>query len=90
MSDIIESAEEVLDEPVVAEGDAVGSTSQEVGQSSGENGDGTKSLLKSMTPFDAMLLISLICVAMATLLLLFELRTFGDFPGGFPWRTTGF
>ena len=87
MSDIIEGADELLDESVEAEGSAVGSTSDEVGQTSDENNEEKESLLQTMTIYDAMLLVSLICVAVATLLLLFELRTFGDFPGGFPWRT---
>lgn len=87
MSDITEGAEELLDEPVEAEGDAVGSTSDEVEQTSDENGEEKESLLQSMTIYDAMLLVSLICVALATLLLFFELRNFGDFPGEFPWRT---
>ena len=86
MSDIIEGAEELLDEPVEAEGEAVGSTSDEAGRTSDENGEEKESLLQTMTIYDAMLLVSLICVALATLLLFFELRTFGDFPGGFPWR----
>jgi len=86
MSDIIEGAQELLDEPVEAEGDAVGSTSDEVGRTS-DDGEEKQSLLQSMNVYDVMLLVSLICVAVATLLLFFELRTFGDFPGGFPWRT---
>ena len=40
-----------------------------------------------MNIYDAMMLISLICVVLASMMLLFELRNFGDFPGGFPWRT---
>jgi hypothetical protein len=87
MSDITEGVEELLDEPVEAEGDAVGSTSDEVEQTSEESSEEKESLLQSMSIYDAMLLVSLICVAVATLLLFFELNTFGDFPGGFPWRT---
>ena len=44
-----------------------------------------------ITIFDAVLLISLIFISLATIVLFFELRTFGNFPfGGFPWRTPGF
>ena len=86
MSDIIQDPEELVDEPVVAadsEGDEVGKTSEETGEE-----EKKKSLLASMTIYDAMLIVSLICIGLATILLLIELRTFGDFPGGFPWRTT--
>lgn len=86
MSDILEDADELIDESVDANDDAVGLTSDEAGQTANQN-DERKSLLQSMTIYDAMLLVSLICVALATLLLLVELRTFGDFPFGFPWRT---
>ncbi len=86
MSDILEDADELIDESVDANDDAVGLTSDEAGQTTNQNDD-RKSLLQSMTIYDAMLLVSLICVALATLLLLVELRTFGDFPFGFPWRT---
>ena len=104
MSDIIEGAEdqpdesvEMVDEVVEASGDEVGLTSDEVEQAESEqaddaveDGDEKKSLLESMTVYDAMLLVSLICVGLATLLLFFELRTFGNFPSSFPWRTSGF
>lgn len=44
-----------------------------------------------ITIFDAALLISLILISLATLLMFFELRTFGNFPfDGFPWRTDKF
>jgi len=44
-----------------------------------------------LTIFDAALLISLIFISLATLMLFFELRTFGNFPfDGFPWRTDKF
>ncbi len=44
-----------------------------------------------LTIFDVALLISLIFVSLATLLMFFELRTFGNFPfDGFPWRTDKF
>lgn len=44
-----------------------------------------------ITIFDAALLISLIFISLATLMLFFELRQFGNFPfDGFPWRTDKF
>jgi hypothetical protein len=85
MSDIIQDADELVDEAVIAAeptDDEVGLTSEETGE------EKKKSLLASMTIFDAMLIVSLICIGLATILLFFELREFGAFPGGFPWRTT--
>ncbi len=64
------------------ESDLVGQTSEEASQSS----DDKKK--REFSIYDAMLLISLICVALATLLLVIELRRFGNFPFSFPWRTT--
>ncbi len=81
MSDILEGGESV--EQVKSASDAIG---DEVGLTSDESSE-KKSLLSSMTIFDAMLLIALVCVTLATLNLFFELRLFGDFPGEFPWRT---
>ena len=47
--------------------------------------------MSELTIFDAALLISLIFVSLATLLMFFELRQFGNFPfDGFPWRTDKF
>jgi len=44
-----------------------------------------------ITIFDAALLISLIFISLATLMMFFELRQFGNFPfDGFPWRTDKF
>ena len=88
MSDIIEGAEELLDDSVEAADDAVESSADQVGLTSEESGDEKKSLLSDLTVYDAMLIVSFGCIALATLLLLIELRTFGDFPGSFPWRTT--
>ena len=59
----------------------------EVGLSSAEAENRKKSILGSMTVFEAMLIVSFVCIALATLVLFFELRSFG---GGFPWRTTEF
>lgn len=90
MSEITQGAEELIDETVDAADDAVEASTDEVGLTSNELDSEKKSLLASMTIYDAMLLVSLICVGLATLLLLVELRTFGDFPSSFPWRTGEF
>lgn len=78
--------EDQLD-PVEAADEAIELSGDEVGLTSDEAGDDQGSLFQSMTIFDTLLLVSLICIGMATLMLLFELRTFGDFPLSFPWRT---
>ena len=49
-----------------------------------------KSLLLEMTVYDSMLLVALLCATLATFLLFFELREFGNFPFSFPWRTSEF
>lgn len=84
MSEVVQGSNELVDETAGSVDDQVGMTSDE--SEVGENQK--KSLLASMTIFDAMLVVSLICIAMATLILFFELRDFGTFPGGFPWRTS--
>jgi hypothetical protein len=84
MSEINQGADALIDESIDAQdstGDRVGLTSDETTVME------KKSLLASMTIFDAMLIVSLICICLATLILFFELRDFGTFPGGFPWRT---
>ena len=63
--------------------DQVGQTSDEAESSSAEK----RFDLSSLTVYEVMLLISLICIGLATILLLFELRSFGNFPFSFPWRT---
>lgn len=85
MSEVIPDANELIDESA----DNVESVDNQVGLTSEEtSGNEKKSLLASMTIFDAMLIVSLVCIALATLILFFELRGFGTFPGGFPWRTS--
>ena len=84
MSEVIPDANELIDESADVE-----AVDNQIGLTSDESGDNEKrSLLASMTIFDAMLIVSLICIALATLILFFELRGFGTFPGGFPWRTS--
>ena len=95
MSEITEGAEpeEIVDEIVEEAGDVVEST-DEIGLTSDEveesgDDDEKKSLLQSvqsMTIFESMLLVSLLCIMLATLFLFLELRTFGSSP----WSTDGF
>lgn len=87
MSDIIEGAEDLLNESVETPDSEVESSSDEVGLTSEEANDEKKSLLQNLTVYDAMLMVSLVCIGLATLLLFLELRNFGDFPFSFPWRT---
>ena len=82
MSEIIQNADEPIDETVDA--------ADEVGRTSDESSESKKSILADLTIFDAMLLISLVCATLATLILFFELRDFGNFPFSFPWRTNEF
>lgn len=83
MSEVNQSADEYLDESVDAAADQIGLTSDETTNTK-------ESLLASMTIFDGMLLVALICASLATLFLFFELREFGSFPFSFPWRTNEF
>lgn len=77
-----------LDDPEL-ENDLLEPDSDAVGQTSDETSDtGEDKKKREFSVYDAMLLVSLICVALATLLLLLELRSFGNFPFSFPWRTT--
>ena len=50
------------------------------------NEDDAKSSV-SFSIYDGMLAISLVCIAIAIMLLIMELRTFGNFPFVFPWNT---
>lgn len=42
----------------------------------------------SISIFDAILGVSLICIALAIVLLIFELRTFAPWPAANPWNTS--
>jgi len=86
MSDILDGGAELLDDSVNAVESAGNAIGDEIGLTSEESNE-KKSLLGSLTIFDVMLLIALICITLATLKLFLELRTFGEFPGEFPWRT---
>lgn len=86
MSDI-PSADELMDEAVDQSGE-VGLTSEE---SASEDGEKKKSRFGNFTVFDTMLLMSLICVTLATLNMFLELNSFGNILGGeFPWRVSDF
>ncbi len=76
--DPIDDVEESFDEA----DDSAGQTSEE------STSDDKKKKGFGFTIFDAMLLVSLICVSVATAIMFFELRTFGNFPSTFPWRTS--
>ncbi|MDE0936664.1 MAG: hypothetical protein OSA89_12165 [Mariniblastus sp.] len=87
MSDIPQENEELVSELELESSvsDEIGLTSEETDQ----DGEEKKSLLSKLTVFDAMLLVALLCATTATLLMLLELRGFGEFPSEFPWRTDG-
>ena len=88
--------DELENEGLEPESDELGMTSDESPTDEAEGaGAGAESADQSeqeskfkFSVFDAMLLVSLICITLATILLVFELRTFGDFPFSFPWRTS--
>ena len=102
MSDNILEADDLFDQaemldPVeeVAEtaSDEIGMTSQEAPDAPVEAGSDSakkRSLLKSFSVFDGLMLISLVCIFLATVLLFLELSRFGSLADGFPWRTTEF
>ncbi len=80
-----EVAEVVSDEAVVASHEA---PSEPVDTDSSSKKKG--SILKSFSVFDGLLLLSLICICLATLLLFLNLSKFGSLADGFPWRTSEF
>jgi hypothetical protein len=87
MSDIPQENEELVSELDIesSESEEVGLTSEETG----EDGEEKTSFLSTLTVFDAMLLVALLCVSAATVLMFLELNTFGNFPSDFPWSTDG-
>lgn len=97
MSDILE-ADDMFDESAEAAGevvdDQVGMTSEEAGDSTDADQSETekkKSKLSGFSIYDSMLLVSLICVSLATLVLFLELNKFGSIlEGEFPWRASEF
>lgn len=82
MSDPILDDAELENDVMEPESDSVGQTSEEAS----ESGEDKKK--REFSVYDAMLLVSLICVTLATLLLVIELGSFGNVLFGFPWRTT--
>jgi hypothetical protein len=85
MSDILDDADIANDELIVPESDDVGMTSDESPVDSADS-EVEEKKKPAFTVFDAMLLISLICIVLATLMLVLEINKFGPFPGSFPWR----
>ena len=77
----------ILDDAAL-ENDVIESDSDLVGQTSEEASENGEDKKREFSIYDAMLLVALICIALATLLLILELRRFGNFPFSFPWRTT--
>lgn len=75
MSQAIEN-EEVVDD--------VGRTSDEIESAKAQS---WRSAWTSLSVYEVMLLISLVCITLAILLLLLELQSFGNLLSGFPWRT---
>ena len=61
----------------------------QVGQSSVEAADSGEANQKAngFNVWNAMLMLSMICIILACLMLVFELRTFSDFPFSYPWNT---
>lgn len=98
MSDILEADDlfdqaemlEPVEEVAEAASDEVVMSGQEVSGDPDSSSKGKKSLLKSFSVFDGLLLISLICICLATLILFLDLSKFGSLFGGFPWRTNEF
>jgi len=70
--------------------DQLGETSEEVYESTEVEPAAKRTrgqtAVRSFTVFDAMLLMSLVCITLASFLMFYELTTFGKFPG-FVWRT---
>ncbi len=74
--------------------DEVGSTSAEGAEDAAAHLDvpipssrqtQARELLRQFTIYDGMLVVSLVCITLATFLMVWELSTFGRFPG-FVWR----
>ena len=84
MSDIPQENEELVSDLDLesTESEEVGLTSEETDQ----DGEEKKSFLSTLTVFDAMLLVALLCVSAATVLMFLELNTFGSFPSDFLGR----
>jgi uncharacterized integral membrane protein len=63
----------------------------QVGQTSADVEESLEHLAKKKSKafnvWNAMLLVSMVCIIAACLLLVFELRNFSNFPFSYPWNT---
>ena len=86
LQDVVDDGLESVDDL-----DQLGQTSDEVTESTeaepaAKRPSRGQAAVRSFTVFDAMLLMSLVCITLAAFLMFYELTTFGKFPG-FVWRT---
>ena len=90
MSDILEADDAFSDDNVDEfANDQIGMTSKEAVDAGSDVT--VKKKKPKFTVFDAMLLASLLCVTLATLVLFLELNKFGSIlDGDFPWRVSEF
>lgn len=91
-AELIAKAQEEADAEDDQSSDESESTDEEVVATTAKQKKGRFGLgsfdTSEITIFDAALLISLLFISLATIMLFFELRQFGNFPfDGFPWRT---
>ena len=97
MSDNILEADDMFDESADVANEVVEDVDDQVGMTSEESEldddaqVSKKSKLKGFTIYDSMLLVSLLCITLATLVMFFELSSFGNIlRGEFPWRVSDF
>ena len=87
LDELQDDLQDVVDDDL----DQLGQTSEEVHETTEaeptrkRRSRGQKAV-RGFTVFDAMLLMSLVCITLAAFLMFYELTTFGQFPG-FVWRT---
>ena len=92
MSEFFEEELDELQDDLHDDLDQVGQTSEELTESTEADDSRARrrakaqNVVRKFTVFDAMLLISLVCISVATFLMFIELTKFGKFPG-FVWRT---
>lgn len=92
MSELFEEELDELQDDLQDDLDQVGQTSEELTESTEADDSRARrraqaqDAVRKFTVFDAMLLISLLCISLATFLMFLELTKFGSFPG-FVWRT---
>ena len=79
----------VEDESIGMTSDETEAASTELESDEGDPSDKSKTaLIREMTIYDSMLLVSFICVTLATVLMFFSLAQYGSITSGFPWRTS--